>query len=582
MKGKLLGFAVALLAVATIGVVQLQTKAYVDTTRDCDKYAVIYCGTMSAEEARNKYDQASRIFQAMGIQKAEISGNIKAGVVYQDGRVVVDGKVVATSARMAARNLGGTPIAGTNAGITSVSRMGSAQTAMVKFDQNGRFLFAIMKPCGNPVTATPTAPPPKPSAICKALTINKLDRTHIRFNAAAEVKNGAKVKSYTYVVTRGGKTVLNKTTDAAHYTYNASQAGNYHVRLKVNTTVGQKTSNDCVKSFTIKAAPVAECKALTIDKISRTQFRFNATASAENGATIKAYVFKVYRGSTLVTTKTVTSSKAAASYVYTQTQTGAYTVHLTVKTSLGDKSGTNCVKPFTVVPAENPGIDVTKYVEHLKYKRVGVNVQFEYEIAVKNTGNKDLTNVVVTDTPQSGITLLSASAGSISSNKWTYTIPSLKVGQTMNFTLKAKVPVYLAGMLLNTVCVNAPEIPGNPDDCDTANVDVPPKEEQVEVCNPTTGEIITVDKDQADQYVSIKSEQCKEMKVCVLATNAVEIIKKTDFDSSLHTTDFNQCTEVTVSELPTTGPADVALQLLGVTSLAGAGAYYLNSRRERA
>jgi len=581
MKGKLLGFAVAVLAVATIGVVQLQTKAYVDTTRDCDKYAVIYCGTMSPQEARNKYDQASRIFQAMGIQKAEISGNIKAGVVYQDGRVVVDGKVVATSARMAARNLGGTPIAGTNAGITSVSRMGSAQTAMVKFDQNGRFLFAIMKPCGNPVTATPTAPPPQPSAICKALTINKLDRTHIRFNAAAEVKNGAKVKSYTYVVTRGGKTVLNKTTNAAHYTYNASQAGNYHVRLKVNTTVGQKTNNDCVKSFTIKAAPVAECKALTVDTLSRTQFRFNGKASAENGATIKAYVFKVYRGTTLVTTKTITSSKTAASYVYTQTQTGAYTVRLTVKTSLGDKSSTNCVKPFTVVPAENPGIDVTKYVEHQKYKRVGVNIQYEYQIAVKNTGTKNLTNVAVTDTPQSGISLIAASAGSISGNKWTYTIPSLTIGQTVNFTLKAKVPVYLAGMLQNTVCVNAPEIPGNPDDCDTANVDVPPTE-QVEVCNPATGAIITVNKDEADQYVPVKSEQCKEVKVCVLATNAVEIIKKTDFDSGLHTTDLSQCKEVTVTELPTTGPADVALQLLGVASLTGASAYYLNSRREHA
>lgn len=581
MKGKLLGFTVALLAVATVGVVQLQTKAAVQYGRECDQYAVIRCGVMSAQEARNKYDQASVIFRAMGIQKSEISGDVKQGVVYEDGRVVVGGKTVATGARTAIRNMGGGQhIAGTNAAIYPTSASAHAHSALV-FYKGGRFAFAISKPCGNPVTATPTAPPPKPEATCKALTINKLDRTRIRFNAAAEVKHGAKVKSYTYVVTRAGKTVLNKTTSDAHYVYKASQPGSYHVRLTVNTSVGKKTNSNCVKAFTIKAAPVAECKSLTIDKISRTQFRFNGKASADGGAKIKAYVFKVYRGSTLVATKTVTSSKAAASYVYNQTQTGAYTVRLTVKTSEGDKTGAHCVKPFTVVPAENPGINVTKYVEHQKYKRVGVNVQFEYEIAVKNTGSKNLTNVVVTDTPQSGITLLSASAGSISGNKWTYTIPSLSVGQTVNFTLKAKVPVYLAGMLENTVCVNAPEIPGNPDDCDTANVDVPPTE-QVEVCNPETGEIITVDKDQADQYVPIKSDQCKEMKVCVLATNSVEIIKKTDFDSSLHTTDLSRCKEVTVTELPTTGPADVAMQLLGVASLTGAGAYYVSSRRQRA
>lgn len=460
MRGKLIAFALAVLGVATIGVTQLPAYAAVDNTRDCDQYAVVYCGTMSLQEARNKYNQKdhAKIFQSMGISLSDLNGTFKEGVVYQDGRVVVGGKTVATGAVMAARGLGGSQIAGTGAQKVSVRAMGSAQTALVKFDQNGRFLFAIMKPCGNPVTATPppVEEPPKPSAECKILSQQKLSDTRRRYEAVATLKNGAKVRSYTFIATKDG---------------------------------------------------------------------------------------------TQVDKKTVSSTKTSANYVFTADGPGDYKIAVTINTTEGKKSGAQCTKSFTVAEADRPGVAVEKYVgeNEQKYQRVGVNVEYTYQIRVINTGDVDLKNSVVTDTPDKGVTLLSVSpsVGTIADNTWTHSIKNLAVGQTKTFTLSAKVPEYLAGKLPNTVCVDAPEVPGNPDDCDDAEVDVPPTPGKIEVCELSTFNIIT--------------------------------IEESAFDSSKHSKDVSDCD--TPEELPETGPVETMIQLVGAMSLVGSSAYYIASRR---
>lgn len=459
MKGKLLGFALALVSVATVGVVQLTANA-VDNSRDCDKYAIVYCGTMTEAEARNKYNNGDNaaIFRNFGISRSEITG-MKQGVVYRDGTVRVNGRVVARNAMTAIRHFSGGNIPGSStAKRVSVSRMADAQTALVKFDRNGRFMFAIMKPCGNPVTGNPTPPPAQPSAACKTLNVSKLTRTKFRFNARATVKDGAKVKAYVFQVTKRGKVIETK--------------------------------------------------------------RFN-------------------------------SSKLSQSFTYSQNEPGKYRVRVTVKTTEGDKSGQDCVKPFEVKPKreKQPDVDVNKLVDGVDYKQVGVNVEFTYQIRVTNTGDVDLKDVKVTDTPEQGVALLSASEGDITDNTWTHTIPELKIDESMDFTIQAKVPEFLAGRINNTVCVDAPEVPGNPDDCDDAEVEVPPEGKTI-VCNPETGENIRVDEDEADQYVPVGSPECEE---------APEV--------------------PTPPELPVTGPTDAILQLVGAISLAGAGVYYVASRR---
>lgn len=489
MKMKLLAFSVSLLAMATIGVVQLQTKA-VDGSRDCDQYAIIRCGTMNGDELRAEYDSNNtsgangstdaqgdikKVFSALGISRADLNGGFKAGTVYKNGNVEVDGKVVATDAKMGARGLGGTQIAGTSAQKVSVSAMGDAQTAMVKLDENGKFLFAVMKPCGNPVSATPKEQPkpePQPKAECVSLKAIERNRTDYELKATASVSGGATIESYHFTVKQqGGATVFDNTYPATGKTqsvvYTGLQPGTYTAVVKVKTSEGIKTAESCAVSITVAKPPV----------------------------------------------------------IITETPT--------------------------------PGVNIEKFVDNdKKYTRVNANVEFSYRIVVTNTGNTDLDNVAVTDTPDRAITLISVSppSGTITSNVFSYTIPKLLKGESRTFALTAKVPVAQAGRIVNTVCVDAPTVPGNPDKCDKAEVEIPP--------TPVPG----------------------KLEVCVIHEMTVRMVNEADVKANptLYTTDLTKCEKpevLTVTELPQTGPVETALSAIGAMSLVGASAYYVASRR---
>lgn len=126
--------------------------------------------------------------------------------------------------------------------------------------------------------------------------------------------------------------------------------------------------------------------------------------------------------------------------------------------------------------AKTPAVTIDKKVDGVETKEVAVGQNFTYQLVVKNTGEVDLTNVVVTDKAPAGVTLVSADKGSVSGNNWTYTLPSLKVGQSATVNITAKVAAYVEGSLVNTACVNAPEVnpsePTKDDDCDDATVTV--------------------------------------------------------------------------------------------------------------
>lgn len=97
--------------------------------------------------------------------------------------------------------------------------------------------------------------------------------------------------------------------------------------------------------------PVAACTKLTITPMITNNYRFDAQATAEHGATISAYVYTIKRDGTMVETKTIASKLDTNTFVYNQSKQGNYVVNLTIKTSLGDKTdSTNCVKTFNVTP----------------------------------------------------------------------------------------------------------------------------------------------------------------------------------------------------------------------------------------
>lgn len=200
--------------------------------------------------------------------------------------------------------------------------------------------------------------------------------------------------------------------------------------------------------------------------------------------------------------------------------------------------------PAKPKPVEKPGISITKTVNGGEHATVPVGQTFTYEIVVTNTGNVALKDAVVADTAPAEVTLVAASAGTISGRTWIYTIPTLAVKASRSFTITAKYATYSDGTHKNTVCVETPTVPGgNPDDCDDATT--------------STGEKITV---------------------CDTNTKKIITIERSEFDASHMTTDQSKCQE-TVTELPETGLVDVLGSGLGLGGLVGATYYYTSSRR---
>ena len=358
---KLKSLLIAAFAVVSVGLVYQTTVNALDTTRDCDQYAIIHCGTMTVNEARNKYGEGSKVFQSFGISKANISGDFKNGVVHRNGNVTVGGKIVATGAVTAIRNMpGGTPIAGTNAARHPTSRMGDDQTALVKLDANGKFLFAIMKPCGNPVSAQPKQPEPKPEpkAVCKALSATSISRTQFRLNADAETKNGATISGYTFVVKdAAGKTLQRERVatknQRASTKVTVTAPGKYRAEVTVDTSLGKKRGQQCTANFTVAPEPTQPsyvCESLSVTALSRTSFSFTTTY-ALTGANLKyiTYVVTDDKGNEISRSRDAT---------YTQTTPGAYNVqaYVTVEVNNTEKTVTapTCKAPFTVLPEDSP------------------------------------------------------------------------------------------------------------------------------------------------------------------------------------------------------------------------------------
>lgn len=101
--------------------------------------------------------------------------------------------------------------------------------------------------------------------------------------------------------------------------------------------------------------PKYTCDAVTVDQISRTQFKFTATKTVEN-ATFKKFTFVVRdeQGNQIAT-----QDSTDGTYTYAQDKVGKYTVQATVTVTVDgqDKTATsdNCKKPFEVKeqPVEN-------------------------------------------------------------------------------------------------------------------------------------------------------------------------------------------------------------------------------------
>ncbi|MEO5499217.1 MAG: PKD domain-containing protein [Candidatus Saccharimonadales bacterium] len=240
-------------------------SAAVDNDPDCDTVAIIKCGAFTASALREKAAQGDvpRVYRAFDISQADLEGTFVKGIVWRDGRVTVDGETVATGAMTAGRNYGGTPIPNTNgAGVYSTNKfVTEGQTAFVRM-VNGTFDFAVIKSCGNPVSATPKPKPepPQPKFECVSLKVSEVSRTKRTFTVKATASDGAKIVNYEYGFGDGMGVIYTEPV----YRYEYKTPGTYNTSVVVHVQVGgdtkKVTSATCTVPVTILAETVVPPK----------------------------------------------------------------------------------------------------------------------------------------------------------------------------------------------------------------------------------------------------------------------------------------------------------------------------------
>jgi uncharacterized repeat protein (TIGR01451 family) len=484
---------------------------------DCTGNSILKCGTSSAADFISKVKSgnggtqtdldnifASSRYKLTSADYSRFASYAKNGTAYRDGRVVVDGRVVGTNGqslgRYAKTYSHPVTIDGKTYHEQSASRWLSdvPKPVLVLFNTKGQVQTIVMKECGNPISVTPN----NPTYSCNMLNQTQVSRDTFRYTTSASAANGASINKVVYSFSDGTSVTKTSPTDPVTKTFPSAGTFTAKVTVYVNVPGSQvyaiQPAGSCVRTVTIAQAPVAACTYLkALATADRTKFTLNAAASAQNGATIQGYDFVVKNSAgTTVANPSVNTTATTATTSVTLTEAGTYTASVSVRTSLGVKTADACKTTIVVKPVEVPkvpGVSIDKKVDGVESKQVAVNQNFVYGVVVKNTGEVKLTNVVVRDPAPANVTMVSADKGEITNNVWTYTIPALEVGQSMTFNITAKVVKQVEGNIVNTACVNAPEVnpnePTKDDDCDDATVNVPP----VVPKNPNVSIVKTVD-----------------------------------------------------------------------------------------
>lgn len=172
-----------------------------------------------------------------------------------------------------------------------------------------------------------------------------------------------------------------------------------------------------------------------------------------------------------ITSLAVGASNSTATYTYTYTVRAA-DQGKTITNNAVAKSGTTEGGDTTTVTVYNPDMAVTKAVTKVNNTEVAagetVVVQKDdvltYTITVKNTGDQDLTNVIVTDTKWSNGTKITVSGVNdpVTLTDNSYTIGSLteKAIVTITYTYKVTDADVTLGEVTNNVSVTSDKTPG--------------------------------------------------------------------------------------------------------------------------
>ena len=275
----------ALLAILVGGATIFNASALVG---DCDSNAIVYCGgfkeggsstanqTYLNENISKRHGPANvgKIMGHYGIDTGRIA-SLPVGEVRQDGAIWLNGKKVATNAKTTGRqqlsgvqntrvDLGGGVVIYERSPSRSIP--GGGAKAWVKLDGNGKFLYAVIRSCGNPTTGTPTytpppPPPPAPTGAvkCDALAVEKLSRTKFKFTVKGSKSGAAKLTGYLINFGDGGAGGSATTNTTASYTHEYKKTGNFKIQAGAAGELNGKKIGDggpsCAASVEVKPEP---------------------------------------------------------------------------------------------------------------------------------------------------------------------------------------------------------------------------------------------------------------------------------------------------------------------------------------
>ncbi len=346
------------LVVAVFGVAAVSGVAVpkVSALGDRDSNAIIYGGFSTPSDFINKVranvsgnghtDLQSvynhQFFSGQNLTSSmysEFAAHAIAGTAYKDGRIVVNGKTVATSTRSIGREKsfqGSNPITytvGSNTyyGNTNAQAFGSDSLPVyVLFDSHGTMQFAVLQACGNPIFG----PPVQTSASCNALVKTAVtgQLNTYNFTASASASGNASITKYVYNFGDGSApvTTTNGAT-AVRHTY--TKAGNFTATVTVfasvpgNSNLQLPAVSMCAKTVTV-TLPVFNCVALTPSELDKSKFtfRFVVTARATNGATFNSTTYNLGDGNS----RTVNAKGLTTTLDYSYAKPGTYNISATL------------------------------------------------------------------------------------------------------------------------------------------------------------------------------------------------------------------------------------------------------------
>lgn len=356
------GVAALLFMLASLVVVP---KVYAD---DCGPNAIIYCGFNSSAEFIKKVrtnndhngSDLQKIFSHFNLTSGDYDrfvSTAKSGTVYKDGRVVVNGQTVTTSAN----SLGRTTLSGRHNksmsigsktyyyGQTSRVFLSNSIPAKVMFDGDGEVEFIVLTDCGNPVWGKNITSNAKCNALKPQADPNTTGK--YTFTTDASATGNAKITKYVYDFGDGNPVTRTSGTTSVPFTF---APGTHKVTVTVYATVpgGNTITRTCETIITVEAPDVPICVSLVGPNPQGLKYTFTATAKYGTGTTFVSGDFDFGDGTTMSAVKPTTPTTITVDHTYAKA--GTYSASAVLRFTVGGKTVTAAACNTLVRPDQPP------------------------------------------------------------------------------------------------------------------------------------------------------------------------------------------------------------------------------------